>query len=414
MADVTFGSTRSPIRQSRSRPTPSSGSRRRGLCGSDLHLYEVIGAVHDEGDILGHEPMGIVEEVGAAVTHIAPGDRGRGPVQHLVRALLHVRARAAVAVRDDAGARARTRAPRCSATPSSTARCRAAQAELLRVPAGAVRADQGARGPARRPLRLPVRRAADRVAGRRVRGDPRRRHAWSSSASDRSVTMACRVAQPPGRGRVIGVDLVPERLERAPRRTASTSSTSPRSTTTRRGRSATLHRRSGPTRSSTRSAWRRTARRSAKLAQQRGRAAARRRRREADAARPASTGSPRCTLAIDLVRRGGTISLSGVYGGMTDPMPMMVLFDKQIQLRMGQANVKRWIDDILPLADRTTTRSGVDDFATHHLPLEDAPRPTRCSRRSRTARSRSCSSRPDRIAGGGSAAGRAVRTDALR
>ena len=53
-------------------------------------------------------------------------------------------------------------------------------------------------------------------------------------------------------------------------------------------------------------------------------------------------------MAIDLVRRGGTISLSGVYGGMTDPLPMLTLFDKQIQLRMGQANVKRWVDDILP------------------------------------------------------------------
>jgi threonine dehydrogenase-like Zn-dependent dehydrogenase len=46
-------------------------------------------------------------------------------------------------------------------------------------------------------------------------------------------------------------------------------------------------------------------------------------------------------LAIDTVRRGGTISLAGVYGGMSDPLPMMVLFDKQVQLRMGQANVKR-------------------------------------------------------------------------
>src|SRR3954464_10693328 len=46
-----------------------------GICGSDLHLYEVLGPFLDEGDILGHEPMGIVEEVGAEVTHIAPGDR---------------------------------------------------------------------------------------------------------------------------------------------------------------------------------------------------------------------------------------------------------------------------------------------------------------------------------------------------
>lgn len=46
-----------------------------GLCGSDLHLYEVLGAFIDAGDILGHEPMGIVEAVGSEVTNIAVGDR---------------------------------------------------------------------------------------------------------------------------------------------------------------------------------------------------------------------------------------------------------------------------------------------------------------------------------------------------
>ncbi len=45
------------------------------ICGSDLHLYEVLGPYLAKGDILGHEPMGIVEEVGSDVTHIAPGDR---------------------------------------------------------------------------------------------------------------------------------------------------------------------------------------------------------------------------------------------------------------------------------------------------------------------------------------------------
>jgi threonine dehydrogenase-like Zn-dependent dehydrogenase len=79
-------------------------------------------------------------------------------------------------------------------------------------------------------------------------------------------------------------------------------------------------------------------------------------------------------LAIEIVRRGGTISLSGVYGGMTDPLPLMTLFDKQIQLRMGQANVKRWIDDIMPLLSGDADPLGVETFATHHLPIDDAPR----------------------------------------
>ena len=76
--------------------------------------------------------------------------------------------------------------------------------------------------------------------------------------------------------------------------------------------------------------------------------------------------------AIDIVRRGGTISLSGVYGGAADPMPLMTMFDKQIELRMGQANVWRWVPDILPLLTDADPL-GVDDFATHHLPLADAP-----------------------------------------
>src|SRR3712207_8146500 len=65
--------------------------------------------------------------------------------------------------------------------------------------------------------------------------------------------------------------------------------------------------------------------------------------------------------AIDAVRRGGTISLSGVYGGATDPVPLLRMFDKQIQLRMGQAHVWRWGPDILPILpegdpDRKSTR----------------------------------------------------------
>src|SRR5581483_133225 len=76
--------------------------------------------------------------------------------------------------------------------------------------------------------------------------------------------------------------------------------------------------------------------------------------------------------AISMVRRGGTISLSGVYGGAADPINMMTLFDKQIQLRMGQANVKRWVPDIMPLLTSDDPLR-VESFATHRLPLDDAP-----------------------------------------
>jgi threonine dehydrogenase-like Zn-dependent dehydrogenase len=77
-------------------------------------------------------------------------------------------------------------------------------------------------------------------------------------------------------------------------------------------------------------------------------------------------------LAIDMVRRGGTISLIGVYGGQADPLPMLTMFDKQIQLRMGQANVKRWVDDLLPLMLDDSDPLGTETFATHRMPLADA------------------------------------------
>jgi threonine dehydrogenase-like Zn-dependent dehydrogenase len=78
-------------------------------------------------------------------------------------------------------------------------------------------------------------------------------------------------------------------------------------------------------------------------------------------------------IAVDAVRRGGTISLSGVYGGAMDPIPMMDLFDKQVQVRMGQANVRKWVDDIMPLLTGDDDVLGVETFATHHLPLDKAP-----------------------------------------
>jgi threonine dehydrogenase-like Zn-dependent dehydrogenase len=78
--------------------------------------------------------------------------------------------------------------------------------------------------------------------------------------------------------------------------------------------------------------------------------------------------------AVKAVRRGGTVSVSGVYGGEIDPMPMMEMFDRGIQLRMGQAHVRRWINDLLPIVSNDSDPLGVRDFATHHLPLADAPR----------------------------------------
>jgi threonine dehydrogenase-like Zn-dependent dehydrogenase len=78
-------------------------------------------------------------------------------------------------------------------------------------------------------------------------------------------------------------------------------------------------------------------------------------------------------IAFDAVRRGGTISISGVYAGSADPFPMMQLFDKQVSLRMGQCNVHRWLDDLVPLVERADDPLGTEDLVTHRVPLEKAP-----------------------------------------
>ena len=54
-------------------------------------------------------------------------------------------------------------------------------------------------------------------------------------------------------------------------------------------------------------------------------------------------------------------------------MPMLTMFDKQIQLRMGQANVKRWVDDIMPLLVDDADPLGTEEFATHQVSLDEAP-----------------------------------------
>src|SRR5690606_8495922 len=76
--------------------------------------------------------------------------------------------------------------------------------------------------------------------------------------------------------------------------------------------------------------------------------------------------------SIEAVRRGGTVSLSGVYGGMADPMPMMQLFDKQVQMRMGQCNVRRWTDELYDLVSGADDIFDLENLATHRVPLEEA------------------------------------------
>ena len=249
-----------------------------------------------------------------------------------------------------------------------------------------LRTDQGVRGLARRPLRVSLRCPADGVAGSRVG----RRASWWQPRRRRSGPigdMACRIARHRGIDVVIGIERVPERLARGRERWIDVVDLDALGVD--KGR----HRRSRA-RSHRGSRCRRCDRRrrhggprvpAGQARPQSGRADARPRRREADD--PCRHRSPRRPqTAIEVVRRGGIIVVIGVYGGMTDPLPMLTLFDK-LHLRMGQANVRR-----RPAATRRRRRPARLGRVTHRLPLDQAPAATPCSRTSTTVRSscRSC------------------------
>ncbi|MBO0728020.1 MAG: glutathione-dependent formaldehyde dehydrogenase [Acidimicrobiaceae bacterium] len=337
-----------------------------GICGSDLHLYEVLGPFLDPGDILGHEPMGIVEEVGAEVTNIAPGDRVVIPFNiscgHCFMCDHGLQSQCETTQVHEYG----TGASLFGYT-KLYGQVPGGQAEYLRVP----QAHYG-------PIKVPDGPRDDRF----VYLSDVLPTAWQAfhyaAVPDRGSLlvlglgpigdMATRIAQHRGVERVIGVDLVPERLDRARAhgvtaldlRAADNLGAAVRDLTDGRGPDSVIDAVGMEAHGSPLA---RTAHHATGLLPG---ALAAKLIQKAGVDRLASL-----LTAIDLVRRGGTISLSGVYGGATDPLPMLRLFDKQVQIRMGQANVRRWVNDLLPLlADEDPL--GVDTFATHHLPLTQA------------------------------------------
>ena len=78
-------------------------------------------------------------------------------------------------------------------------------------------------------------------------------------------------------------------------------------------------------------------------------------------------------LAYELVRRGGTVSLTGSYTGSVDPVPMLKIWDKELTIRGGTVNVRRWLDDLMPVVEDPADPLGLGDLITHRGTLDDAP-----------------------------------------
>jgi threonine dehydrogenase-like Zn-dependent dehydrogenase len=339
-----------------------------GICGSDLHLYEVLGPFMTEGDILGHEPMGIVQEVGSQVSHIQPGDRVVVPF-NISCGHCYFCGQGLFSQCDTTQVRDQDKGAALLGYTKLYGQVPGGQAEFLRVPQAQFGPIKVSHGP-----------PDDRfVYLSDVLPTAWQAVEYAAVPKDGTVLvlglgpigdMACRVALQRGAARVIGVDLVPERLSRASERGVQTLDLTEhedvggavRELTQGRGADSVIDAVGMEAHGST----------SAALAQKAvgvlPDAMARKVMETSGVDRLAALHT-----AIDAVRRGGTVSLAGVYGGMLDPMPMMTMFDKQIQLRMGQANVRRWVDDILPLLTGDSDPLGVDTFASHRVPLDEAP-----------------------------------------
>ncbi|HMH58310.1 MAG TPA: alcohol dehydrogenase catalytic domain-containing protein [Galbitalea sp.] len=335
------------------------------ICGSDLHLYELFGPFLDRGDILGHEPMGIVEAVGSSVTNLTVGDRVVVTFNiacghcFMCQRGLQSQCETTQVREQQSGAALFGYTKLYGQVPGG-------QAEFLRVPLADYNTIVvGPDLPDERYLFL-----SDIL--------PTAWQAVQYASVPEGGTLAVSGLGPVGQlvarvgvhlgHRVIAIDPVAERREMAQRHGIEVFDLTDdvigevRDLIDGRGPDSVvdavgMEAHGAPFAAAAQAAVGILPKPVARAAME-------------------HAGIDRLTSMLnsfDLVRRGGTVSIAGVYGGEGDPLPMKSLFDKGIAIRMGQCNVKRWTQELLPLVEDPTDPFGLDDLVTHREPLERAP-----------------------------------------
>ena len=335
------------------------------ICGSDLHLYELLGPFLDAGDILGHEAMGVVVEIGEAVVGLRPGDRVVVPF-NIACGTCFMCVRGLQSQCETTQVREHGSGAALFGYTKLYGQVPGGQAELLRIPLADYNTIVvGPDLPDERYLFL-----SDILPT-----------AWQGvkyTNAPEGGTIAVMGLGPVGQlvtrvarhlgYEVLGVDPVPERRAMAERHGIETWDLTGDTTAALRER--TLGR--GPDAVVDAVGMEAHGNPIAGFAQ------------AAVGALPDALARKAMDVAgidrlaalhasVDLVRRGGSVSLSGVYAGEADVMPMKTMFDKQVSLRMGQCNVKNWIDDLLPLVEDPADPLGVTDLVTHTVPIDRAP-----------------------------------------
>jgi threonine dehydrogenase-like Zn-dependent dehydrogenase len=337
------------------------------ICGSDLHLYKVLAPYLEPGDVLGHEFMGVVAEVGSGVDNLQVGDRVVVPFNISCGKCWMCDRKLFAQCETTQNRDSRTGASLFGYT-SLYGAVPGGQAELVRVP----HADFG-------PVKLPQEGPDERflylsdilpTAWQAVQyADPEPGGTLAVLGLGPVGQLAVTSAQHLGVERVVGVDLVPERLAKARQAGADVVDMNEvddvadalRDLTGGRGPDAVVEAVGMEAHGNP------VAEKVIGLASRMPKPLAR--------AAVENVGIDRMDAlftAFDACRRGGTVSISGVYGGAADPMPMLQLFDKGLQLRMGQCHVRRWTDELLDIVSAGEDALGVESLATHRVGLDDA------------------------------------------